>query len=125
MKYFTVEEANSLIPKLTEILVASQQTKTLIENKVENWRKVHKTIGAAEEAVLRGQVDFLASRLEEQLEKITELGCVPKDLDLGLVDFPARVDNREIYLCWKLGEQNVDFCHGLTDGFAGRKRLRS
>jgi hypothetical protein len=104
VKYFTVDEANSLIPRLTEILAASQQTKILIENKVDSWRKVHKTIGAADEAVLRGQVDFLASRLEEQLEQITALGCIPKDLELGLVDFPARADEREIYLCWKMGE---------------------
>jgi hypothetical protein len=70
-------------------------------------------------------VDFLASRLEEQLEQITALGCIPKDLELGLVDFPARADEREIYLCWKMGETKVEFCHGLTDGFGGRKRIGS
>lgn len=123
LKYFTVEEANQLVPKITEILVAARETKTMIERKVDDWRKVHKSIGPAEEAVLRGQVDFLASHLETQLGEITELGCIPKDLDVGLVDFPARVDAKEAYLCWKFGEARVEHWHGLTDGFKGRKLL--
>lgn len=123
LKYFTVDEANALLPKITEILLASRETKTKIEKKVDDWRKVHKSIGPADEAVLRGQVDFLASHLEEQLGEITEMGCIPKDLDVGLVDFPARVDTKEGYLCWKFGEAKVSHWHGLTDGFKGRKLL--
>ena len=123
LKYFTVDEAHALLPRITEILRAAQNTKTLIEQKVDDWRKVHKTIGAADEAVLRGQVDFLATHLEEQLGEITNLGCIPKDLDYGLVDFPARVGTREGYLCWKLGEDKIEYWHGLTEGFKGRKKL--
>lgn len=123
LKYFTVEEAESLIPKVTEILKAALDTKTLIEGKVDNWRKVHKKIDAAEEAIIRGQVDYLASNLETQLGQITEMGCIPKDLDLGLVDFPARLNNKEGFLCWKMGENKILYWHGLTDGYKGRKKL--
>jgi hypothetical protein len=123
LKYFTVSEAEMLIPTITEMIAAAQETKVRIENKVDDWRKVHKKITEAEEAVLRGQVDFLASHLETQLGKISELGAVPKDLDLGLVDFPARINHKEGYLCWKLGENKIEFWHNLTDGFAGRKPI--
>lgn len=124
MKYFTVAEAEALLPDIIEILAAAQETKTHIENKVNDWRKVHANISEAEEAVLRGQVDYLASNLETQLGKISELGAVPKDLDLGLVDFPARIDGREGYLCWKMGEKKISFWHTLTDGYTGRKLIQ-
>src|SRR5262245_58617652 len=115
LKYFTLDEANALLPAIKENLAAAQKTKAMIEQKVEDWRKVHKSIGEAEEAVIRGQVDFLAGNLEKQLGAIAELGCIPKDLDLGLIDFAARVDGREGYLCWKLGEAAVEYWHGLTE----------
>ncbi len=123
LKYFSAEEAEALIPKLIEIFDAALATKTLIEQKVDNWRRVHKKLAPADEAVIRGQVDFLASQLETQLSQVTDLGATPKDLDLGLVDFPARVGGHEGYLCWKLGERKIKYWHSLTDGFKGRKLL--
>lgn len=124
LKYFTVPEAEALLPDIIQLLSAAQETKIHIENKVNDWRKVHDKVSEAEEAVLRGQVDFLASNLEVQLGKISELGAVPKDLDLGLVDFPARIDGREGYLCWKMGEKKISFWHTLTDGYTGRKPIQ-
>lgn len=123
MKYFSVKEAEQLIGQLNEIFASAQQTKVLIEEKVEGWRKVHKKLKPADEAVIRGQVDFLAAQLETQLGRITELGAIPKDLDMGLVDFPARIDGHEGYLCWKVGEKKIEHWHGLTEGFKGRRPL--
>lgn len=123
MRYFSVKEAEELIPQIISIFQAGQETKFLIEKKVEDWRKVHKTMSSAEEAIMRGQVDFLASRLEEQLGEISNLGCIPKDLDLGLVDFPTRINGKEAYLCWKIGDNKIEYWHGLTEGFQGRKPL--
>ena len=123
MKYFSIDEAESLIIQITEIFNAAKETKFLIEKKVDSWRKTHAKLSPAEEAVIRGQVDFLASQLETQLGDITALGCTPKDLDAGLVDFPARIDGQEAYLCWKVGEKKIAYWHGLTEGFQGRKPL--
>ncbi len=125
LRYFTVTEAESLLPQIMELLTEARATKTMIEKKVDAWRKIHKKIKPADEAVMRGQVDFMASQLEAQLNKIAALGCIPKDLDQGLIDFPARIDNREGYLCWKVGEGKIRFWHNLTDGYAGRKPLRA
>jgi hypothetical protein len=66
----------------------------------------------------------MASQLEKTLGKIADLGCVPKDLDAGLIDFPTRIDGKEGYLCWKLGEKRITHWHNLTDGFSGRIKLK-
>jgi hypothetical protein len=123
LKYFSLEEAQSLLPSIQKYMADAQETRVQIERKVEEWRKVQSNMTEAEEAIYRGQVDFLASRLEDQLGHITELGAVPKDLNLGLVDFPARVDSKEGYFCWKSGERTIEFWHGLTEGYQGRRQV--
>ncbi len=123
-KYFTLQEAEALIPEVNGIMSLALQTKNEIERKVQQWRDNKKGLGEVEEAVFRGQVDFLASQLEDQLARIAELGCIPKNLDMGLVDFPARVESKEGFLCWKIGEEKITHWHGLTEGFKGRKPLK-
>ena len=123
LKYFTVEEAEALLPRFTDVLRAAFDTKGKIEAKIADWRKTGEGMGAADGAVVQGQVEFLASQLEKQLEEITAAGAVPKDLENGLIDFPARIEDREGYLCWRLGEARITHWHGLTEGFAGRKPL--
>src|SRR5271169_1155834 len=65
----------------------------------------------------------LASQMKSSLEKILETGCVIKDLEVGLLDFPAMIDNQAVYLCWKLGEDRIRFYHRQDEGFAGRKPI--
>ena len=65
----------------------------------------------------------LAGVMKSNLEKILSIGCVIKDLDVGLLDFPAVIDNQEVYLCWKLGEDRIRYYHRQDEGFAGRKPL--
>ena len=65
----------------------------------------------------------LAEVMKTNLEKILSTGCVIKDLDVGLLDFPAIVNNEEVYLCWKLGEDRIRYYHRQDEGYAGRKPL--
>ncbi len=67
--------------------------------------------------------DSVAERLKTVLESIQESGCVVKDLDKGLVDFPTLFRGEEVYLCWKLDEPSIGFWHGVREGFAGRKAI--
>ena len=67
--------------------------------------------------------DQQAQNLKTAVHNIQELGCIIKDLDIGLVDFPTRFRGEEVYLCWKLGEQGIEFWHGTHEGFAGRKPI--
>lgn len=64
-----------------------------------------------------------AENLKTVMQNIQELGCIIKDLDIGLVDFPTLFRGEEVYLCWKLGEPGIEFWHGTREGFAGRKRI--
>jgi len=123
LRYFSIEEAEALLPQIRAIIESGIEVKILIERKVDEWRKKHKRMKDIDEALIRGQVDFLASQLEEKMGQIADLGGVPKDLDLGLVDFPTRVEGKEAYLCWRMGEDKIRFWHGLTEGFRGRKPL--
>jgi len=74
-------------------------------------------------AKLRFEHQQLAQSLKTALDRILETGCLIKDLDVGLLDFPALIDNEEVYLCWKLGEDRIRFYHRQDEGFAGRKPL--
>jgi hypothetical protein len=57
------------------------------------------------------------------MQHIEESGCVVKDLDIGLVDFPAMLGDEQVFLCWKLGEPRIEFWHRMDEGFAGRKPI--
>jgi hypothetical protein len=72
---------------------------------------------------LRAQHQQLAETFKSALSRILETGCVVKDLELGLLDFPSLINNEEVYLCWKLGEDRIRFYHRQDEGFAGRKPL--
>ena len=72
---------------------------------------------------LRAEHSNLAETLKSALGRILETGCIVKDLDVGLLDFPAIIDNQDVYLCWKLGEDRIRFYHRQDEGFAGRKPL--
>jgi len=72
---------------------------------------------------VRAQHQQLAETFKSALNRILETGCVVKDLELGLLDFPSLINNEEVFLCWKLGEDRIRFYHRQDEGFAGRKPL--
>ena len=74
-------------------------------------------------AAVRVQHQQLAETFNSALTQIIETGCVIKDLDVGLLDFPAIIDHQDVYLCWKLGEDRIRFYHRQDEGFSGRKPL--
>jgi len=74
-------------------------------------------------SLVRTEHTRLVQNLKSALDQILETGCLIKDLDVGLLDFPSVIDNEEVYLCWKLGEDRIRFYHRQDEGFAGRKPL--
>jgi hypothetical protein len=110
-RYFTVSEANALLPTVREI----------VERMVELRRRqdssdATSTNGGAPHSPLRAQIAAC-------LEELDRLGVQVKDLDTGLVDFPSLRDGEEILPCWRLGEDEVAWWHTLDGGFAGRQPL--
>jgi len=126
-RYFTVEEARALVPRLRAILVALQAEKRELDRELNELRRI------APLAFLNGnaqklqaheeRITTLARSIREKVRAIHEMGVEVKDLDMGLVDFPSLREGREIYLCWKIDEPTVAFWHDLDTGFRGRRPL--
>jgi hypothetical protein len=71
----------------------------------------------------RARREALTGRLKEVIETVHERGCLIKDLEAGLVDFPTVFNGREVYLCWQVGEDGIHYWHEVEDGFRGRKPI--
>ena len=122
-KYFSIEEANTLIPKL---LIDIPRIQCLMKSLVSEYPDVRK---AREKAQLNGgslqgagyvncvlQINFL-------MDELAAKGCILKGIEHGLVDFPSLRDGKEVYLCWKNPEQRIEYWHDTLSGFAGRQRI--
>ena len=124
MKYFTVAEAEALIPELERIFARALELHAKAEAKARALSALESAGTAhAEAALARSQLQFLINEVNERLRPVFELGAQPKGLDPALVDFPHRLEGREVHLCWRYGEKAITHYHGLEEGFAGRKPL--
>jgi hypothetical protein len=129
-RYFTLEEANETLDEvrpLTEELVGHRRA--LVELQ-ERQSTLSTRIAGNGGNVEPHELQDVQERLDEEVAgiarcvaRIHELGALVKDLDEGLVDFPATRDGEDILLCWRLGEDEIAFWHGLDEGFSGRKPL--
>jgi hypothetical protein len=102
--FFTPDQANEALPEVRRI--------------------VERVIEIKKEADSKNDEDTIGKtmqRLQKEIQKLEELGCVLKDMTTGLVDFPAVRLGTRVWLCWKAGEDSVIFWHGLNEGFAGRE----
>jgi hypothetical protein len=125
VKYFTVDEAQAQIPALEKIFESIAELAAQAEVKATSLRRRQETEDndAAASAIERSQLQFLASGINEWVQKIVELGAVPKGIEPALVDFPSKLEGRDIYLCWRLGDKKISHYHGTEEGFANRKPL--
>jgi hypothetical protein len=132
MKLFSPERANALIPKLEPLVEELLgRRRELAIKLLESDPALHHHVTPTQRPRLAGVRSPLpAPRFAELKHEIARLiyriesyGCVVKDIDLGLVDFPAMLNEEPVYLCWKLGETRVDFWHGVEEGLASRKEL--
>jgi hypothetical protein len=129
-RYFTVDEANAALDEvrpLTEELV--EHRRALVELQ-ERQSALSTRIAGNGGNVEPQELQDVQERLDEEVAgiagcvaRIHELGALVKDLDDGLVDFPATREGEDILLCWRLGEDEIGFWHGLDEGFSGRKPL--
>lgn len=72
---------------------------------------------------LRKGFDGASEKIQAAVERIEAVGCMVKDLDLGLIDFPGRMNGEDVFWCWRLGEDRIRFWHRQSEGFAGRKPI--
>ncbi len=125
MKYFTLKEAEALIPQCEEIFTHALRLRDEAEKKALRLREMEAISDPDETelAMMRSQLEFLVNSVNEQVRKILDLGAIPKGLEPALVDFPCRHKGKEVYLCWVRGEEKIKHFHGLEEGFQGRQPL--
>jgi hypothetical protein len=130
-RYFTPEEANELLP---EVRLAAEE---LVEHRLaaravaaKRAQLVTRIAGNGgdfdpqEPRELEEDFERETTAMAEAVERLERLGVIVKDVDRGLVDFPAlRESGEEVLLCWQVGEDEIAYWHGLEEGFAGRKPL--
>ena len=129
-RYFTAEEANAALatvrPLAEELVGRRRALREAQERRAELTRRIAGNGGSLDArrvATLAARVNREAEAVARAVARIQELGVLVKDLDRGLVDFPALRGDEEVLLCWEVGEDEVGYWHGLEEGFAGRRRL--
>jgi hypothetical protein len=130
-RYFTVADVEALIPDLSRIMKPVMSAHAEVSATQERMQAEQQRIALAGGGVLdrqawradKDKIERLTGEIRRGLGEIVELGGAPKDLGLGLVDFPHLRDGREVNLCWRYGEREIRHWHGLDEGYAGRKPL--
>lgn len=129
-RYFTLDQANRTLPLVRRVVAD-------VVEEYRRWKDYvfkYELLAAGskadegespEQVALRQQVDESAHRINAYLEELGRIGCVFKGFEEGLVDFPHQMDGREVYLCWKLGEDQVEHWHDVETGFAGRQGIQA
>jgi hypothetical protein len=117
IRRFTLEQANRSLPLVKRVvadIVAMHKAYTALQAKAEK-------LSGKEQAEAQSSADTSLDRLQQLVDELTDIGCEIKDYQMGLIDFVSRHEGRDIYLCWKLGEENITHWHELHAGFAGRQ----
>ena len=129
-KYFTLDQANASLPLVRAIVSDIAELARSLRERRDRLGRLQTPprirIGEVyREELEQARADFERDqeRLAEFVRELSELGIELKDFDTGLVDFPCRMDGREVYLCWRLGESEVSHWHELDAGFAERKKI--
>jgi hypothetical protein len=130
VRHFTPEEANAALEQvapLVERMVAERREHLdALERQEELEQRIRGNGGGIPPATLAdtaAEVDRIARALAQTVDEINAHGAEVKDLDEGLIDFPALRHGETVLLCWKLGEDEIRYWHRVEDGFAGRQEL--
>jgi hypothetical protein len=129
MKTFTLDEAQSLLPVLESLLkraiAGKQEAEAVEENLGELSRRIYLSGGmkvdVASVVRQRAEMEAHLERVRETLAEIDAIGVQVKDLESGLLDFPFRLDEEVVLLCWRMGETSIEHWHTLESGFKGRQ----
>jgi hypothetical protein len=129
MRTFTLEEAQSLLPVLESLLKRAIEGRRSAQTAEANLNEVAQRIyfaggmkvNTAEVARQRAEMDSQLKRVQESIAEIDAIGVQVKDLEAGLLDFPCRVDDEVVLLCWRMGESAIEHWHTMEAGFQGRQ----
>ena len=130
-KLFSLSEAERVRAQIEPVLIETIESRRKLA-------ELDEELGALRERIMRSggllvsyektagrrlERNRLAGIIEAAIEQIHSTGCIVKDIEVGLLDFPARMNGEDVYLCWRLGEDRIRFYHRQDEGFAGRKPI--
>lgn len=130
-KLFSLTEAERLRAQLEPLLIEAMESRRKMAEFEEKLAKLAERIQrsggmqVAYEDIAKWRIERnqLEDSVRAAVDRIHSTGCIVKDLDVGLLDFPSRINDEEVYLCWRLGEDRIRFYHAQDEGFAGRKPI--
>lgn len=124
-RLFTAAEANALLPELVPVLLDLRRAKAALDEARALLAALTPEGNghAAAALALEGRIARLANEIAAGVGTLAAAGVEVRDLDTGLIDFPARRDDRIVFLCWQLGEGPIAWWHEVDEGFAGRRPL--
>ena len=123
-QYFTVKSANEILPIIIKKYEqAKKQKDQIIKTEQELTQSMSTENSLIDYATLKQKLNSVVTKFYQSLEDLESTGVVVKQLDQGLLDFPAKRFEQEIWLCWKEGETEVKFWHEKDSGFMGRKPI--
>ena len=130
-KLFSLSEAEHARRQVEPLLIDAMQGRrqmgdledslSAIANRIQIMGGI--TIDYDAAARMRADLNRVVAKVKDALDQIQATGCILKDLDSGLVDFPSMIKDQEVYLCWRLGEDRIRFYHRQDEGFSGRKPI--
>lgn len=129
MKTFTLDEAQALLPVLEALLKRAIEGKRAAEEVESQLSDLSRSIylsggmrvNLSDVARQRADMESHLERVRESISEIDSIGVQVKDLDTGLLDFPFRLDEEVVLLCWRLGETSIEHWHTVESGFQGRQ----
>lgn len=131
MRTFTLREAQSMLPILESLLRRSIESKALIEEIDREFNELTERIflnggmlvDVRAYAARKAQREKAIQSAKDTLSEINAIGVQVKDLEAGLLDFPCRLDDQVVLLCWRMGETSIEHWHTVEAGFKGRQPL--
>ena len=114
-KYFTPQQASKRLPLV----------KKIVNDILQKGKALRVLLEKSKGQQLPEECAILHDEIEELMKELEVLGCFYKDwnFEIGLVDFPAIINDQEVLLCWRTDEKNIRWYHGIEDGYAGRKLI--
>jgi hypothetical protein len=130
-RFFTLTQAEKLLPQVESAIREAIVRKSEYEQAEAEWQSFSRRVTATGGMQVdrprlleqKNRRESAALDVKNSIERVHEFGCLVKDLDIGLIDFPTLFNGEEVYLCWKLGESGIQFWHGVQEGFRGRKAI--
>lgn len=132
-RYYDIDEANEALPDVERILLDLRDQReelirlrdqVLAEREGEQPDQGNPSgPPAADTRTLRLRMQFLVDQMQAGVTRLVERDVTLREIETGLIDFPALASGRQIWLCWRLGEGPVEYWHEMDDGFAGRRHL--